>query len=620
MSNGIGAGSLPSDKPDQHSGPGRRLPAVRLGSGTCLPFLVIGAALAWGPVAAQNAPPVPSQATEPDVRLRQLEERPTPSLGDPIVIPSTSPGRPPANSSEVTFELRDLVINGASAFPPETLRPLFQDQIGRMITLTELYEIAARIEAFYREAGFFITRTIVPAQEVADGRYRLEVIEGFITRVEMDLSGGADHGRVEAILREVEGQRPLKLQTLERALLLANDIPGIAVSVLLRQDEDQRGGAVLVANVVRKRVGGFASIDNQGSSFTGRDTVVIGTNISALTDYADQFGLTAVVTNPIDGEGSWVIQGSAGIGIGRSGLRLQLIGSYGESRPNGPPVALDVLDLESDSTFASAVLSYPFLRTRDLSLTGDVSFDYLNTNTDQASTASNGPFRLYEDKIRTAAISMRLDFKDTLKGRNVGTVSFRKGLPILDASRAGDLFLTRPDASGVFSSLQASFLRLQEVSESVSVLMEMSGQLAFNEVLSGEEFTVGGRRFGRGYNPAQLAGDSGVGATLELQYTQPTDMPLLESYQLFSFLDYGRVDQRSDESGGIPVADPSQQGTLLSVGAGVRARANENFALEATVAQPVGGRPTQIDRSSDVDGQAPASRSPQLLVQATAQF
>ena len=48
------------------------------------------------------------------------------------------------------------------------------------------------------------------------------------------------------------------------------------------------------------------------------------------------------------------------------------------------------------------------------------------------------------------------------------------------------------------------------------------GSTRRDELLSTEEFKLGGLTFGRGYDPSELTGDSGLGTALELQF-QPGD-------------------------------------------------------------------------------------------------
>ena len=121
-----------------------------------------------------------------------------------------------------------------------------------------------------------------------------------------------------------------------------------------------------------------------------------------------------------------------------------------------------------------------------------------------------------------------------------------------------------------------------------------------NYLLSDEEFGVGGIRFGRGYDPKELSNDNGVGFTGELQFTKPTDLWALESYQLFAFYDYGKVwDHSSGDSN-----------ALSSWGGGVRLWAAQDTSIALQLAKPL----TRDSQRADGD------RDTQLLFRALTHF
>lgn len=179
---------------------------------------------------------------------------------------------PPAPAAPVggglRFVLDGVVIEGATLYPQERLLAPFQPLIGKLVTISDVWRVAREIESLYREDGWFLTRAIVPAQTVRDGRIHVRIIEGFIEQVRIEGDIGDAAILIEETLRPVTGERPLSLATLERALLLVNDIPGITASGLLRPAAQQVGAAELVVVTERKPFDSSLVVDNFGDDFT----------------------------------------------------------------------------------------------------------------------------------------------------------------------------------------------------------------------------------------------------------------------------------------------------------------------------------------------------------------
>ena len=206
--------------------------------GMCI-VVVFGAMMlaSRGPVWAQSLPP----AVLPDVRLEQLPPTEPPKPPPGVEIPEEAPRRPPLGAAGIKFILIGLEIEGATVYPAPELTRHYQGLIGTEIELTDIYKIAGEIQKTYRQDGYFLTRVIVPAQTINEGRVQIRVLEGFISEVTVEGDLGAVEELVTDYLKAVTEERPIRLATLERALLLANDIPGVSVSGLLQPSATEVG-------------------------------------------------------------------------------------------------------------------------------------------------------------------------------------------------------------------------------------------------------------------------------------------------------------------------------------------------------------------------------------------
>jgi hemolysin activation/secretion protein len=140
--------------------------------------------------------------------------------------------------------------------------------------------------------------------------------------------------------------------------------------------------------------------------------------------------------------------------------------------------------------------------------------------------------------------------------------------------------LSRSHGDRTFTKLNAYAARLQSFGTDWSGLLAISAQHAFSTLLAPELFAFGGELFGRGYDAAELVGDAGVAAKLELRYSLP--IPQLTGVATpYAFFDWGRVERRD------PINEPgSADASSWGVGvrfSGVRSRVQSFIEYAAPV-------------------------------------
>ncbi|NLI80260.1 MAG: ShlB/FhaC/HecB family hemolysin secretion/activation protein [Deltaproteobacteria bacterium] len=536
-------------------------------------------------------------AAEPDVRLQQL--RPTGPLQPlpEVQVPEAALSRAPAGADQVRFVLAGLDLEGVTAYSTETLGAVYADRIGKEISLADVYEVAAEIQRLYRKDGYFLTRIIIPPQTAREGRLTIQVIEGYVSEVKIEGEIGPVRSLVKAYLQHLVHERPLKLKTLERYLLLAKDIPGLDVQGVLRPAPGLVGAAQLVAAVERKRFDALVVAGNMGSTFTGEWEVAGSFTANSFTCLGESVTLSGLLSDPAEGfsgdnENQKVIQFGGTFRPASNGLYFGLSASYGDSNPGD---IISRFDFDSKKLLVTALGGYPVIRSRDLNFSVELGFDFINSDTDIF-----GDLKFSRDRLRVLHLTGIADFRDAWRGNTFLSLGLRQGLPLFDASESGDDLLSRADGTGVCTSLRGELWRLQPIAGHFALFGRFAGQYAFDDLLSDEEFDVGGTRFGRGYDPKELSGDHGVGFTAELQYTRAVEVPVLERFQLFGFYDVGEAwDRGTDFSA-----------SLASAGGGVRLWLARYFSLELQVAKP-------LTRESD---RADGSRDPQVLFRAFARF
>lgn len=558
-----------------------------LAAATCGLAAVIASG-AQAQVAPSNVlPPPPADLTRPLAPLA------TPS--PPLVIHPGSDGSAPAGAADIQVQVTSISVDGVSAYPAGALDPLWRGLVGRKAPLSELFAAAQRIQARYRADGYVLTRVVVPEQNVANGAFHIRVVEGFVSDVEITGDAGDAQPLVRRYLDKITRSRPARLADIERYLLLANDLPGISARAVLTSEPDSTGGARMVVALSRKPLDAFATLNNEGSDFAGPltgtlglavnglgpgDTRVAGTFFSTLNS-EQQFGELSIETR-----------------VGSEGGAVRV---WGSSSPSAPGSIFAPLDIRSLSTVVGIGASYPLVRSRRLDLSVQGSFEVTDDSTRTLGQLAS------VDRSRIFRLGLTGDVTDDWGGVTSGSVTLHQGLDGLGATHdGGPIPQSRLGAPAGFFKVTATASRLQPLyagrDSTLALQLSAAGQYAADNLLSLEQFHIGGDSFGRGFNPAQFSGDDGVGASAELQFTEYRRLGPISRYQLYAFYDAARVGDR-DASG-------PWQG-LQSVGGGVRADIGPRLSAQVEVADPFS--PGRLDGTR-------LDKGPQVLFRLTARY
>ena len=431
--------------------------------------------------------------------------------------------------SKPLFVLRHVSITGAVAIPQERLAATYQSYIGKKVSQADLAAIAAAVSDVYRAAGFHLSRAIVPPQDIQSGQLHIQVIEGSIT--ELALKGdGAEQFGVRPMLEAVLTERPSRLATLERQLLLINGRPGVQIEdTAIEEIGTASGDFRLILSLKTWHVFTSFGIDNLGSSSVG-PWQSYGT--AAFNSYLAPGDSLVFNLSTTPGDPRQLAFGrlSYDVPVGTDGARIGASGYYSEVRPGDyRRLYSDNIKTESFEIRGSIVP----LQSQKSSLTLTAAAGFTNATENDVF----GP--IYADRIRTASLTSDYRLQDSFGGTNYLTVNFRQGLDILGASQRDDDYLSRYGASSKFSALNFWFTRYQTLTDAWSLKLAAAGQTASGPLFTSQQFYLGGIAFGRGYGSAEISGDNGLAGSAELRFDQKTSLRYLSGYQLYGFVDSG---------------------------------------------------------------------------------
>jgi hemolysin activation/secretion protein len=111
----------------------------------------------------------------------------------------------------------------------------------------------------------------------------------------------------------------------------------------------------------------------------------------------------------------------------------------------------------------------------------------------------------------------------------------------LDALGSGlfALDVTTDPRRADFTMSRMTFTRLARIRDHWSLRVDAFGQQAAYALPYGERFKIGGDRLGRGFEVAEIAGDQGIGAKVELRRSLPSAPALLSNASVYGFYDAG---------------------------------------------------------------------------------
>lgn len=492
-------------------------------------------------------------------------------------IPSVLETPPPKGSEKIRFTLQEVVIEGATYFDEEALSDTFAEFKGKSITLDKVWVIANRITQRYQQAGFFLSRAIVPQQKIKGGAVHIQVVEGYIGTLSLDDKANKNRF-VRDWLEQVVNVKPLKYAALEEVLLHINQLPGHNYRAVLQLPKDKNapeGSTELNIVTLEEKPKAHFSYDNFGSVYLGPGEMTQSISMSIIPNQRTTL----------------VLLGSTQIRELRYlNLMQEIPLNYDWTLDLGmaltaasPGDSLAIQEIASNSRDYQAGFTYRPLVSREQNLA-------LRFGVESRDVRSNilGSTPLTDDSIRLVQAGANYQLSDDWSGFNLLGFTLSRGLSGFEASKSRAPNLSRAEAVPNFTKSTMSYTRYQPLPLDIGLVASASGQVASDPLYSSEEFGYGGQNFGRAYDNSEITGDQGVAGSLELRYQ---GIPVVEDVGTtpYVFYDVGKVWNYDADS--RPQSGSSAGGGVrLVYASGLSANIGFAYPLTREIASPINGR------------------------------
>lgn len=472
----------------------------------------------------------------------------------PSQPPSVTPGLPlsgptaPTRGQSGVVLVRAIAVEGATAFGISRLNTIASGLVGPATSVARIEVARVAILNLYRDDGYALTS--VTASIDPQNTLRFIVIEGRITDVKLEGDIGPAGTQVLRFLQHLTEVRPIDTATLERWLLLAQDMPGITIRAVLQPSATDPGALTLVAQVERKIASGLLSVDNRAFRLTGTQQGLGVFELDSLTSLGERTAVTAYHTS---GNTQNFGQGSFEAFVGGSGLRLRVYGGYGEANP---AEFLRAVGYHGTTAVYGSALTYPVIRARQQTLNLSLALDAVDSTINTNAGPGGSSIQTGRDALRIIRLGGDYALQDGLLGDDrpaVNSISVRisKGFTSFGASSNGEPTLSRLNERVDFTKANFDASRVQTLFQAwtnanVALKGRVLGQVSGDVLPPAEKFFLGGAEFNRGYYSGEVTGDNALVLSAELQLNTNHEVALFSrvlpiTAQWYGFYDYGRT-------------------------------------------------------------------------------
>ncbi|MEY4563451.1 MAG: hypothetical protein RLZZ618_2728 [Pseudomonadota bacterium] len=439
----------------------------------------------------------------------------------PIPDLPPSPSKAAAEASSALVHVAGFQVHGVTQFSEAEVTLVLKDYIGRKLSTADLHAAANTLMRHYRNAGYMLAKVFVPPQSFGEV-VRLDVEEGVLESKGIEVKNSGARVKTEVVQSILEQNlytdQPLKRHDLERALLLADDLPGTQVGSIIYPGSEVGTARLRTVMSDEPLVSGNIDIDNFNNRQLGQERLGATLYLNSPSGVGDQV-VTRLVTSGARSNYAYLTYLRP---VGSSGMRLGASIDYFNYDAN---TLYNQGNINGHASDARLYLTYPLIRSRHTNVNLRTDFSHYrivdrNPNNPSFAAPFVNPFADTERRLNMLHVSLSGDENHDFlpNGTTLFDVSLSGGN--LDISsdanyKAYDALSAKTDGS--FARFNFHIERLQHLSGTWSAYGKLNGQLASGNLDSSQRFYLGGATSTAGFPSAEASGDQGAEIHLELR-------------------------------------------------------------------------------------------------------
>ena len=443
-------------------------------------------------------------------------------------------------------------------------------------SLSELNQVAARVQNAYRDAGYGGVVAYIPEQEISGGSVVIRVVEGKLANVRVTGNVHFDTGNIRAGLPSLrEGTTPV-VRSIDRDIQLTNENPAKDVKVTLtpgaRPGEIDADVAVTETRPLQFLLG----YNNSGQETTGgKHRVSVGLQHSNLFG-RDHVGTMQYQTSPENPDQVRIF--SVGYRVPLYSQAASFDAFFAHSNvsigttftPAGP------------LTFTGKGTVLGLRANRNLERIGEydhrltVGLDWRDYE-NECAVGAFGPAACGSAGVSVTAMPVSVAYTGQKQGPRVAWGLHASLSANAGGSSQATFEAARPGARKHYAVSRISGFREMALAAGFALNGRVDLQYSPHALISGEKFGLGGAGTVRGYTERELTGDYGLAARIEA--LAPAMAPGAGvRLRPYLFVDHGRVSNHK----GLPCRNTAETRCSLT-GAGIGTRVSIGANTSATL-------------------------------------
>lgn len=546
---------------------------------TTTKFVTYGAWLLYGwwratPALAQNIELIPP---EPD-NLEQVP--PLPPDSNPLQKVPAPPNPNTVTDIPGSIKVKHFDFAGNTVFTDAELNQELAAYTEKPISFARLIEAANQISELYIAAGYITSGAYVPAQSLKSGRVQIQIVEGSLAEIEVEVAGRLKESYVRNRLeRRIEA--PLNIERLQSALQLLQLNPLIAsLNAELSAGIEPGTNVLSVSAVSADTFTLQARLNNSRNLSIGTFERGIELEEQSLFGRGDRLRLAYDNTAGSN-------QYSGGYTFPLNSLDGSLSFDFRWAENEIVQSSFETADFDIAARNYDLTWRQPLFQQASAEQSQELALGLTASRRESDGTIADLPQRLTPGaneagEIRTSVVSFSQEWlqrsrRQVISARsqfNLGVDAF--GATILDEEPDSQFFSWR----GQVAYLRALTQTQQTFGSTVLLRSEL--QLAADPLISTEQFSLGGATTVRGYRQDALLTDNGFLATAELRLPIARFEPVDATLQFSPFLDFG--------TGWNDDGEVTEFNTVIGTGFGLLLQTPESFSARIDWGLPLKDR------------------------------